>query len=298
MKHLRKGTEGFWQVLTGTNGRETAAIRLRALGLCLTFGLLVFAWGCNSGSDDTTKPPPVSGATLHTNEVYFSFNTSYYNDGYSIVGCGLPDCNFLIGVKVSGFTLLDNNVTENQAPGDQKDVVYCDGDSGTLPCECKEGDHTGEGGDHGNCGFSTDEYGDSQLRFRVGRKKSKPVGKWFQDWGKSVPLPADWDSDAKYNYQEAGFYPDTLNFAFAARVTFMVPKDDNSEDELYISCQDMLFAQVGEKEKNGKEFETAATKETLKIAEDGEKVVSPTTPTTLTGSLLTQTLRPPAERVA
>ena len=52
MKHLRKGTEGFWQVLTGTNGRETAAIRLRALGLCLTLGLLVFAWGCGSGDDN------------------------------------------------------------------------------------------------------------------------------------------------------------------------------------------------------------------------------------------------------
>ena len=52
MKHLSKGTEGFRQVLTGTNGRETAAIRLRALGLCLTLGLLVFAWGCDNGDDN------------------------------------------------------------------------------------------------------------------------------------------------------------------------------------------------------------------------------------------------------
>jgi hypothetical protein len=238
---------------------------------------LVFAlctMGCGSGSDDTTEPPPVPVGKLHTNEVYFTYNTDYYYDGYRIAGCDLPDCNFLTGVKVSGFTLLDNKVTKGQAPGDDKDVVYCDGDSGTLPCECKEGDHTGEGGDDGNCGFSTDdEYGYSHLRFHVGRSKSKDVGKWFQKWGKSVPLPADWDSDAKYDYQKAGFYPDKLNFVFAARVTFMVPKDDNSEDDLYISCQDMLFAQVGEKEKSGKEFETAGTKETFKIANDAKEVV-------------------------
>ena len=239
---------------------------------------LVFAlctMGCGSGSDDTTEPRPVPGTTIHTNTVKIEFNTGYSEvPGVMIAGCTMTDCNYLIGVKVSGFTLMDNNVTKGQAPGgDDKDVVYCDGDSGTLPCECKEGDDTGTGGDDGNCGFSTDGYGVSQLRFRVGRSKSDDVGTWFQDWGKSVPLPADWDSDAKYDYQKAGFYPGKLNFAFAARVTFMVPKDDNSEDDLYISCQDMLFAQVGEKEESGKEFKTEGTKETFKIANDAKDVV-------------------------
>ncbi len=202
------------------------------------------------------------GHTMHTN------NVSLYFADFGQKG---PDLMDLSGVRLTGFELLDDLVTDKQAP-DGSDTVYCDNDSNTLPCECKEGKDAGKGGSDGNCGFvQRDGRVAGTLSFHCGRSKTDDPGTWFMNHGKNIPLPTLLPSEESF-FKEKGIYPSEVNFAFNARLTFSVPNPDPEGDTTYISCQDMLFAQSSGKKISGQGFALTLSSDTVSIAHDATKL--------------------------
>ena len=207
------------------------------------------------------RKPGLVGTTMHTNSVSLYFSDSDFGQQ----GMDVMD---LSGVRLTGFELMDNNVTDGEAP-DKGDTVYCDNDDETLPCTCDEGSDAGKGESHGNCGFhQPDSRIAGTLRFHCGRDKDKSAGTWFKDHGKNIPLPTVLPSDDSF-FKDKGIYPSEINFAFNARLTFSVPNPDPDGDTLYITCQDMLFAQSSGKKIDGASFGAMLTKDTVTMAADG-----------------------------
>jgi hypothetical protein len=226
--------------------------------------LAAASWSCGDGPTTPNAQPPTEnprGHKHHSNTVDLEFTSAEHVGG---------DVMNLDGWYIDGFTLLDNVSTPGYAAepyafgDDNQSKTVCDPMSSVMPCGCFG---TGHGGKDGNCGHTEDS-----LTFYTAREDSTEVADLFSEYGEMLPLLAIINEESEDYYGDNGAYPETLTFMFVGQVTI-------SNGSLYITCQDMIFAQTEVKDHSTAKYATKAFSSAIKAGQSaGEVIEDPVDP--------------------